>query len=182
LIGIASKATAYALGAALLASLAWGGWQWRGKVSARQTLAEARAGHAEVLRDIADKTAETARLAGLAQNAYHEKVQSDALAYEQKEEAAYERGRQHGAAIAAGTERVRTVWRERECPQADAGQGPESGDGRSGVAPGRAAAIGAVLGLGGAFDAGYDLAYGRLKAAQGLLNACYDEPATGDTP
>jgi hypothetical protein len=60
LIGIASKATTYALGAALLASLAWGGWQWRGKVSARQTLAEAQTARAAAEKALAIRDGEIA--------------------------------------------------------------------------------------------------------------------------
>lgn len=174
---ILSKVATYALGTALVASLAWGGYQWSRAHSERTAHAETKAAHAKVLGKIAEQTAETARLAGIAQNAYHEKVQSDALAYGKKQDAAYERGRKHGAAITAGTERVRTVWRDRECPKAIAGEGAEPVGGSANVDPGRAEAIGEVLGLGGSFDADYNVAFERLKAAQGLLNACYDEPA-----
>lgn len=172
----------YALGAALVASLAWGGWQWQGKQAALTEAAEAKLEYQTTLRDIAEKTAEAARLAGIAKDTYYDRKTLDKAREAREIDNAFERGRRHGANIASGTVSVRTVWRDRECPKAVSGQGAESVGGDSGVDPGRAAAIGEILGLAGTFDATYTLAYRRLEAAQGLLNACYETPATGETP
>ena len=47
----------YALAAALLASLVWGGWQWRGKQAAQTDAAEARTTLAEYRQEAAEKIA-----------------------------------------------------------------------------------------------------------------------------
>jgi hypothetical protein len=139
--------------------------------------AETRADHADVLREIADKTAEAARLAASARAAYDAQALADQAKHSKEIDDAFERGRDAAAGITAGAVRVRTVWRERQCPQAFPGPSAQPADGVADVDPGRAEAIGRILGLGGSFDADYRLAYERLTAAQGLLNACYQEPA-----
>lgn len=47
----------YALGAALVASLAWGGWQWRGKQAALTEAAEAHTALADYRREAAETIA-----------------------------------------------------------------------------------------------------------------------------
>lgn len=105
---------------------------------------------------------------------YDRKLDAQWAANEQEKANAYERGRAAGAAIAAGTVRVREVWRD--CPATAAGEGAES-DGRAADLFGRRAdAIGGLFGAAGVWDATYALAIGRLNAAQGLLNQCYEQP------
>lgn len=143
----------------------------------------ARADQAVVLADIArdarsvaEQSANLAVLAAEAKAAYHEEKSRAATTRAQEMNDAYERGRLTGAAIAAGTQRVRDVWRDR-CPQANAWQGTELAGGFALVDRGRADAIGRVLGLAGGFDAQYGEAIARLNAAQTLLNVCYEQPA-----
>lgn len=163
---------------AIAAGLWWLAVHPRQQLAAeRAAHAETRAAHAQVLQRIAEGTAEVARKAAAARDEY-ERAKSAALAeHEQEVRDAYERGRAAAAGIAAGTVRVREVWRDRECPAAAAGPGAEPAGGPAAVADDRAAAIGRVLGIGGEADATYALAYARLRAAQGLLNTCYEEPA-----
>ncbi|MEJ2790095.1 MULTISPECIES: hypothetical protein [unclassified Pseudoxanthomonas] len=134
---------------------------------------------AEVARDarvVAEQSAQLAVQAAEAKATYHNEKGVAAATRAQEMNDAYERGRRTGAAIAAGTQRVRDVWRDR-CPQANAWQGTELAGGFALVDRGRADAIGRVLGLAGGFDAQYSEAIARLKAAQGLLNVCYERPA-----
>lgn len=145
--------------------------------SERTAHAETKADHAKVMQDIADKTAEAARLAALARDTYNDRVTAEQVKHAKEIDHAFERGRKHAAGIQSGAVSVRTVWRDRECPKAAPGSGSEPVAGLAAVDPGRAEAIGEILGLGGSFDADYSLAYGRVKAAQVLLDACYDEPA-----
>lgn len=155
----------------------FGGVQCSAKQVERMAHAETKAAHAKVMKEIADKTGETARLAALARDTYDDKVTADAVRHAKEIDHAFERGRKHAADIAAGDVRVRTVWRNRECPQAVPGSGAEPDARIAGFDSGRAEAIGRVLGLGSTFDAEYNRAIGRVKAAQTLIDACYEQPA-----
>ena len=142
----------------------------------------ARAAHADTLaemardaRTVAEQSAKLAIQAGEATIIYHEQKSQAAATRAQEINDAYLRGQRTGADIAAGTQRVREVWRD-QCPQADAGQGAELAPGFALIAPGRAHAIGRVLGSAGAWDAQYAEAIARLKSAQSLLNVCFEQP------
>lgn len=164
-------------GVCLIASvLVFGGCRWQHRLDAT-ALSDLKAEHARVLADIATKSQDVADKAAAARAAFGDLVLADQAAYSKGVSDAYERGKSVGAGIAAGTVRVRTVWRDRQCPQAAAGTGPEPGAGLADVDQGRADAIGRILGLAGEWDAAYGLAYRRLTRAQALLNACYEEPA-----
>jgi hypothetical protein len=167
----------YGLGIALAAAVAFSGLQTVRLAREQAAHAQTKQQHATVLREIADKTAEAARLAGIARAAYDAQALEDLHQHSKDIEDAFKRGEAAAGSINAGAVRVRTVWRDRECPQAVPGQGAEPDDGTADVTPGRADAIGRVLGHAGTWDAAYRLAYERLTAAQGLLNACYEEPA-----
>lgn len=167
----------YGLAAAAIGAGVFAGVQTVRLANEKADHSSTKAEHAKVLQTIAEQTAETARLAAIARDTFDDEVMSGLVRHAKEVDNAFERGRKHGAAIAAGTERVRTVWRGRECPKAAAGSGTEPAAGIADVDPGRAEAIGEILGLGGSFDADYSAAFERLKSAQGLLNACYDEPA-----
>lgn len=169
-------------GIALIAAvLVFGGCRWQHRLDAT-ALSDLKADHAKVLADIAAQAQYAANKAAVARAAYGDKVLADQAAYTTGVNDAYDRGKTAGASIAAGAVRVRTVWRERECPQAAAGPGAEPAGRRAEVDPGRAHAIGEILGLGGQWDAAYNLAYRRLNSAQQLLNACYEQPAPAVTP
>lgn len=143
--------------------------------SERQAHAETRVAHAEVLTGLAEAAAEVARKASAARVAFAEaraKAESD---YNEGVANAYERGRATAAGIAAGTVRVREVWRD--CPAAPAGEGAGPAGRPADVSANRGEAIGRVLGIGGEADAAYARAIARLTAAQQLVDACHEEPA-----
>ena len=142
---------------------------------AGERAADAR--HRKTIDDLRAKTARQEAVAAAARAVYDSQASADAARHEQEKRDAYERGRAAAAGIAAGDIGVRTVWRDRECPQAAAGPGAEPAGRHPDVDPGRADAIGRVLGHGWRWDAAYGLAIARLNAAQQLLNACYDQPA-----
>ncbi|GEM_PF-2445473 len=164
--------------AALLAAIWWAAILPRQQL-ANERLAHAttRATHAQVLTDLAQATAEVARKAAAARVTYAEAKAKAESEYNKGVADAYERGRTAAAGIAAGTVRVREVWRERECPGAAAGQGTELAGRVADVSADRAEAIGEVLGIAGEADAAYARAIARLTAAQELVNACHEEPA-----
>src|SRR5690606_20067120 len=139
---------------ALYAATWWVAIKPRAELAAeRQAHAETRAAHAEVLTGLAQAAAEVARKASAARVAFAEaraKAESD---YNEGVANAYERGRAAAAGIAAGTVRVREVWRD--CPAAPIGEGTGPAGGAADVAPDRAEAIGRVLGIGGEADAAY---------------------------
>lgn len=139
------------------------------------------AAHAKVLKDLADKTAKVAEKVRIAHAAYTRETRADLARHDQEKRDAYEAGRAAAAAIAAGDVRVRTVWRDRECPQADARSSAGPAAGHPAIDPGRADAIGRVLGHAWQWDAAYGLAYARLQSAQALIDACYDQPAHAGT-
>ena len=169
-------------GIALIASvLVFGGCRWQHRLDAAG-LADLKAGHAKVLADIAAQAQDAANKAATARAAYGDKVLADQSAYDTGVKDAFDRGKTAGARIASGAVRVRTVWRERQCPQAAARPGAEPAGRLAEVDPGRADAIGRVLGLGGQWDAAYGLAYRRLTSTQQLLNACYEQPAPAVVP
>jgi hypothetical protein len=164
--------------AAVLAILWWAVVMPRQQLSAeRAAHAETKASHAAILAGIADQTAEVARKAAVARTEF-EAYRADAkVQRDEAERQAFERGKSTAARIGSGAVVVREQWRDRECPVAAPGQGAELTPGFALVDRGRAEAIGRVLGLAGSFDASYREAYERLTAAQGLLNACYEQPA-----
>lgn len=138
--------------------------------------------HAGVLQDIADKTAKAAAAAHRAQTLFNQETQADAERHAMEVSDAFDRGRAAAAGIVDGAVRVRTVWRDRQCPVADAGAGAEPAGRHPEVDQGRADAIGRVLGYGWRWDADYGLVVARLTRAQALLNACYEQPAPGMSP
>jgi len=164
--------------ALMLAALWWAAiWPRQQLAAERAAHAGTKARHAEVLQGLAEAAAEVARKAARAREAFAEATAESESRYEKGVADAYERGRATAAGIAAGTVRVREVWRERECPAAAGGQGTEPAAGPAGVSGDRAAAIGRVLGIGGAADAGYARAIERLNAAQAIVDQCFEEPA-----
>jgi hypothetical protein len=166
-----------AFGALLIASvLIFGGCRWQHRLDASE-IATLKADHAKVLADIAGQTQVVADKAAVARAAYGDEALANQAAYDKGVRDAYDRGKSAGAGIAAGTVRVRTVWRDRQCPQAPAGPGSEPGGRVADVDQGRADAIGRVLGEAGRWDAAYGLAFRRLQSAQGLLNTCFEKPA-----
>lgn len=157
---------------------------WWAVILPRQQLAAERAAHAgtkaehaRVLQALAEAAAEAARKAARAREAFAAATAESETRYQEGVADAYERGRATAAGIAAGTVRVREVWRERDCPAAAGGQGAEPAAGSAGVSGDRAAAIGRVVGIGGVADAGYARAIERLKAAQAIVDQCFEEPA-----
>ena len=170
----------WALIALVIAAIGFGEVRYIAGERAGEKAANAR--HAEVLNAIADKTAKAAELANRARDLFNQQAQADQLRHAEEITDAFDRGRAAAAGIVDGAVRVRTVWRDRQCPATDAGAGAEPAGGHPDVAPGRADAIGRVLGYGWRWDADYGLAYARLTRAQALLNACYEQPATAITP
>lgn len=138
---------------------------------------QTKAKHAEVLAGIAEKTRVAAEKAAAVRGAFDAAALAAQAAHALEVSDAFERGRVAAAGIRDGAVSVRTVWRDRECPAADAGQGAGPAGGDQAFPASRADAIGRVLGLGWAWDADYALAVRRLTEAQQLLNACYEQPA-----
>ena len=171
---------AWALLALVIAAIGFGQLRYAAGERAGEEAADAR--HAKVMKDLADKTAKAAELANRARDLFNQQAQADQLRHAEEITDAYDRGRAAAAGIVDGAVRVRTVWRDRQCPAAVAGAGAEPAAGHPDVAPGRADAIGRVLGAAWRWDADYGLAHARLTRAQALLNACYDQPATAITP
>jgi len=143
----------------------------------RQAHAATKAKHAQVLGEIAEKTAAGAAKAKAAHALFLQGAEEDAHDHAAEIAAAEERGRAAAAGIADGSVRVRVGWRGRDCarPAPGEGAGPAARD--QAVPRGRADAIGHLLGKGDAWDADYPLCYARLKRAQSLINTCYEEPA-----
>lgn len=139
--------------------------------------AAADARHAATFQRLAELTAKAAQKAHAARAAYGEAVAADLVKFEKEKSDAFQRGKDAAAGIAAGTVQLRTVWRDRECPAAAPRQSPGSDGGDPPVDQRRADAVGRVLGLGWQWDATYGLAVARLRRAQELLNACYEQPA-----
>ncbi|MFT4179598.1 MAG: hypothetical protein QM612_09080 [Thermomonas sp.] len=159
----------------LIASLlVFGGCRWQAKLDAGE-IAELKATHAATLAEIAEKTRVAADKAVAARIAYSDKALADQAAYQKGVNDAYARGNAVGAAVAAGTVRVREVWRD-QCPATAAGKGSEPAGRDQPITQGRADAIGRIVGYGGQWDATYALAIHRLNQAQTLLNACYEQP------
>lgn len=167
------------LSLALLAALVW----WA-VIKPRSDLADERAAHqatraaqAETLAGLAAKAQAAAEAAARVRTVFETEREESIRVHAEDVAAAFERGKTVGAGIRDGSVRVRTVWRDSECPAADAGEGAGPGAGAEAVPAGRADAIGRVLGLGGQWDADYALCYARLKSAQKLLDQCHEEPA-----
>lgn len=162
---------------ALLAVLWWAAILPRQQLAAERTAhAETKTAHATVLAAIAAKSEEVARLAAVARDTYNTENAGAKLRHEQEVRDAYERGKSTADGIRSGAVVVREVWRD-QCPQAPAGPGAEPAGGHPAVSADRAEAIGRVRAIGGEGDAGYHLLFDRLVRAQGLLNACYEQPA-----
>jgi hypothetical protein len=139
-------------------------------------LAEVKAKHAATLEDIAKATQDQALRAAEVRDGFKLARREQESAYKKGVQDAYERGMATGAEFGTGERPVNWVWRD-NCPKAPAGEGSGPDGGDSGVSADRAAAIGRVLGIGGAADAHETLLRNRLQEAQKLLNACYEEPA-----
>lgn len=166
----------------LLAALAGALWWAVGAprvalAGARSELATLQATHDAMVTRLAEAEAAVAGHSAALRESYDAGVESAADMRELETKNAYNRGVDAGRRIAAGTQRVQPVWRDRECPAAPEGAGAGAGEGAAEVSGERAAAIGRVLGLAGGWDAQYAEAMRRLEAAQGLLNACYEKPA-----
>lgn len=182
LLGLLKRVPWWAWALLLLVAAAIGFGQVRYAAGVRNgERAEAKK-HAAVLKDIADKTAKSAAAAARARTLFNQGTQADAVRHAKEVSDAFEAGRAAAAGIVDGTARVRTVWRDRQCPAADAGAGTEPVGRHPDVDQGRADAIGRVLGLGWRWDADYGLVVARLTRAQALLNACYEQPASGLSP
>lgn len=150
----------------------------RSDLAAERTAhAETKARHAQVMGEIAAKTAAVAEKARAAHALFLQGAKEDERAHAVEIAAAEERGRAAAAGIADGSVRVRVEWRDRACPVAAFGEGAEPAAGDQAVPRGRADAIGRLLGHGGQWDADYQLCYARLTRAQALINSCYEEPA-----
>lgn len=139
----------------------------------------ADARHAATFQRIAELTGVAAEKAGRARALFADQVLADMVRHAKETEDAYEAGRAAAAGIRDGSVRVRTVWRDRECPAAVPGAGAEPAGGHPALDQGRADAIGGLLGASWGWDATYGLAYSRLTRAQQLLDACYEQPSTG---
>lgn len=168
-MNLLTKPVVYGLAAALLTSLAWGGWQWQGKVAARGEAAQARADLAAERQQAAEKLA---RFQAEARQQEHRHAADMArLERETRErvkeegDAAYDRA---VADVRAG--RLRGPW---DCPASAGvpGAGAAAPD-RDGAADDRAAAVGRVLRIGAEADA-------RLRACQAVILA---DRQTGETP
>jgi hypothetical protein len=160
-VTLLSRPVIYALAAALVAALAWGGWQWRGKVAAGAEAADARAALATERQDAADKLA---RFQAEARAQEHRHAADMARIERETRErvkeagdAAYDRA---VADVRAG--RLRGPW---ACPAAAGvpGAGGAAADG-DGAADDRAAAVGRVLRIGAEADA-------RLAACQAVIRS-----------
>src|SRR5690606_2698000 len=157
-----------AAGLALCALMWWVAGKPRAELAAeRAAHATTRATHAQVLASLAEATAEVARKAAAARVTYAEAKATAESDYNKGVSDAYERGRAAAAGIAAGTVRVREVWRD--CPAAAAGEGAEPAGRPADVSADRGEAIGRVLGIGGEADADYARVIARLRAAQQLV-------------
>lgn len=155
----------------LIASLLLVALVWWAAIKPRVELAKAE----KQLAEISAKSAAQEADAKVAQEQFTAGIAALRKEKDKGIEDAYIRGQAYGEDIAAGRRTVKRVWRD--CPQAAAGEGSGPDPGDSGVSGDRARAIGEVLGFGGSRDAIYAEAYGRLEAAQKLLNQCYDKPA-----
>lgn len=172
-----AKVLGMVISALLLLTLVW----WL-VIKPRSDLADERvahaatkAKHAQVMAEIAAKSEAVARQAAQARDKYKAQTAEDQKKHEQEVKDAFERGKSVAAGIRDGSVSVRTVWRDRSCPQAVPGEGGEPGRGDEAVPAGRADAIGRILGYGGRWDADYKACYTRLTRAQELLNACYED-------
>ncbi len=133
--------------------------------------------HAATFLKIERLTAAAAEKAHAARQAYSDAALVDLATFEKEKENAFEAGRRAAAGINDGSVRVRTVWRERECPKAVPGPGAEPAGRDLALPEGRGDAIGRVLGYGWRWNAEYGLAYAGLIRAQKLVDACYEQPA-----
>lgn len=156
-----SRPVIYVLAAALLAALAWGGWQWRGKVAASVEAADARAELATERQAAADKLARF-QAEARAQEHRHaaDMARIEREARERVKEAgdaAYDRA---VADVRAG--RLRGPW---TCPAAAGvpGAGTATAE-RDAAADDRAAAVGRVLRIGAEADQ-------RLEACQAVIRS-----------
>jgi hypothetical protein len=156
-----SKPVIYALAAALLGALAWGGWQWQGKQAAQTDAAEARTELADYRRDAADKLARfqaEARAQELRHAADMARIERETRErVKEAGDAAYDRA---VADVRAG--RLRGPW---ACPAAAGvpGAGGAAADGDA-AADDRAAAVGRVLRIGAEADQ-------RLAACQAVIRS-----------
>lgn len=157
---------------------------WWAVFKPRQDLADERAAHqatkaahATMLAGLAAKTEAAAAAAARARTVFEAETKENARVHATEVAAAFERGKAVAVGIRDGSVSVREVWRN-NCPSPTAGQGAEPGRGSEAIPGGRADAIGRVLGHGEAWDADYKLCYTRLTAAQKLLDAAYEEPAS----
>ncbi len=140
-----------------------------------------KADHAATLAKLAADSAAVAQMASKLAPAFERAKQEDAKTHQKEVADAYERGKGYAARIAAGDVRVRDVWRDLG-PIAISGPSAGPASGAAGIPWGRAQAIGEVRGLGGEFDASYDLLWKRLGEAQVIVDACYEQPAGEGAP
>lgn len=160
-MNLLTKPVLYGLALALLASLAWGGWQWREKVAAEGRASAARADLATERQQAAEKLA---RFQAEARQQEHRHAADMARIEREtrervKEEgdAAYDRA---VADVRAG--RLRGPW---NCAAAAGvpGAGAAAAE-RDAAADDRAAAVGRVLRIGAEADA-------RLRACQAVIES-----------
>ena len=160
-MNLLTRPVLYALAAALLASLAWGGWQWRGKQAAQTEAAKAE----QALADYRAEAAETIARFEIEARATEQRHAADMTRIERetrerlKEEgdAAYNRA---VADVRSG--RLRGPWSCLATPKVPGAGGttPE----RNGGADDGSAAAGRVLRIGAQADA-------RLAACQAVIRA-----------
>lgn len=168
----------YGLLLALLAGALWWavGAPRVALASARAELATLQGQHDALKTRLAEAEAASADKTKAVQTAYDAGVKASAAMREREISDAFQRGKAAAAGISAGTVRVRTVWRDRDCPATAEGAGAGAGEGAAGVSGSRADAIGSLLAAGGSWDAQYAEAYRRLESAQAIVDACYEEP------
>ena len=155
------------------------GWGYRaGSSHWRSEYQTAVTEHARVLGDLAAKTkaAKDATARALALYKANDKVRD--AAHDKAVNDAYERGKDVGRAVTAGTRRLRDDWAVHQCPA-------PGWDGALVVAPNpaelgrRAVAVGRVLGKAGEWDADYRRVYDALIDTRALLAQCYGATPDG---
>lgn len=149
-----------------------GGNHWRGEYQAAVNE------HARVLGELAAETkaAKDATQRAIAAYKANDKVRD--AAHDKAVNDAYERGKDVGRTVAAGTRRLRDDWAVHQCPA-------PGWDGALVVAPNpaelgrRAVAVGRVLGKAGEWDADYRRVYDALIDTRALLAQCYGATPDG---
>ena len=100
----------YALAAALLASLVWGGWQWRQATNERAAHAETRAKNAETFAHLAELTAKAAQAVRARETSIRGLLDASNTAREQGIANAVESQQVLVAGLRDGTRRLRQQW------------------------------------------------------------------------